>query len=135
MILKRKIANLSEFVEKIEDRVDLDRIKSHLNKQEKLSDTILLNADKSKESSLSSNLKESEAKLSSSLQNLVGEIETAQKEYLGAMLERSIGNKGLNSRLTAFSREKGNAAYSRYCLIISCPGFIPGQLLPLTAII
>ena len=114
---KKKDSKLiSEFVEKIEDRVDLDRIKSHLNKQEKLSDTILLNADKSKESSLSKNLKESEAKFVKLFAKLmVGEIETdAQKEYLGAMLERSIGNKGLNSRLTAFSREKGNAAYSKY---------------------
>ena len=67
------------------------------NKQEKLSDTILLNADKSKESSLSKNLKESEAKFVKLFAKLtVGEIETdAQKEYLGAMLERSIGNKGL----------------------------------------
>lgn len=114
---KRKESKLiSDFVDKIEDRVDLDRVKEHLSKHEKLSDTILLNADKSKESSLSKNLKESETRFVKLFAKLtVGEIETDnQKEYLGAMLEKSIGNKGLNSRLTAFSREKGNAAYAKY---------------------
>lgn len=105
-----------EFVGKIEDRIDLGKIKAHLSEQEKLFDIILLNTDKSKGSSLSKNLKESEAKCIKLFTKLtVGEIETdAQKKYLGAMLERSIGNKELNLRLTAFSREKGNAAYSKH---------------------
>jgi hypothetical protein len=45
---KKKDSKLiSEFVGKIEGRVDLNRIKAHLNKHEKLSNTILLNTDKS----------------------------------------------------------------------------------------
>ncbi len=113
---KKESKSISDFVEKMEERVDLNKITAHLNKQEKLTDTILLNADKSKESSLSKNLKESEAKFVKLFAKLtVDEIGTdAQKEYLSAMLERAIGNKALNSRLTAFSQEKGNASYNKY---------------------
>lgn len=113
---KKESKSISDFVEKMEERVDLNKITAHLNKQEKLTDTILLNADKSKESSLSKNLKESEAKFVKLFAKLtVGEIETdAQKEYLSTMLERAIGNKAFNSRLTAFSQEKGNASYNKY---------------------
>ncbi len=113
---KKNSTLISTFVAQMEERVNISTITAHLEKHEKLTDTILLNADKSKESSLSKNLKESEAKFVKLFAKLtVNEIETdTQREYLGTMLERAIGNKSLNSKLTAFSQEKGNAAYSKY---------------------
>lgn len=113
---QKQNALISNFAETIQKKVDINKLSAYLEKHEQLTNILLLDSDKSKSSALSAHLKESEARFVQLFQKLtINEINTdSQKAFLATMLERAIGNKTFNSKLTAFSQEKGNISYAKY---------------------
>lgn len=108
-------ALIKAYIKEMDNLIDLNSMFKILNENETLSNIKLLEFDKSKDSFLSKNLKKGEAKFIELFEKLTkNEINTdAEKTYLGAMLERAIGNKNLNRNLRAFAKEKNNFSYNK----------------------